>query len=45
MHDVQGKVDLAVNKVVESGSQVKIERSAAAAKLNELGAIGAMPRF
>ncbi len=45
MHDVEGMIDLAVNKAVESESQVEIVRGPAAAKLNELGAIGAMLRF
>ncbi len=45
MRGVEGMVDLAVHKAVESGSQVEIVRGAAAAKLNEWGAIGAMLRF
>ncbi len=45
MHDVDGMVDLAINKAVESGSQVEIVRGPAAAKLNQVGAIGAMLRF
>jgi peptide subunit release factor 1 (eRF1) len=45
MHHVDGMVDLAVHKAVESGSEVEIVRGAAAAKLNEMGAIGARLRF
>ncbi len=44
-HDVDCMVDLAVHRAVELGSSVEIVRGPAAAKLNELGAIGAMLRF
>ncbi len=45
MQNVDGMVDLAVHKAVELGSGVEIVRGPAAAKLSELGAIGAMLRF
>ncbi len=45
MKPVEGAVDLAVRRAVELGSRVELVRDPAAAKLKQLGGIGAMLRY
>lgn len=45
MHHMDAVADLAIRKAIELGSRVEMVRDPAAAKLKELGAIGAMLRY